>query len=1000
MQPELLRDWKTVSKLLDEALDLEPAARDAWLSALPAEFTSLKSALAELLAKAVQQSSNHFGDPLPRYDNADAAGNDNQTQRHTGDEVGQYRLIREIGKGGMGSVWLADKLQGGAGMPVALKLPHVEGASSHIRERFEREREILAALNHPNIARLLEAGVTPEGQPYLAIEYVEGDTLLNHCNTRALPLHGRLRLFLQVLKAVEYAHAHLVIHRDLKPTNIVVTAAGDVKLLDFGIAKLLAVNATSTAETALTQQVGRVMTPDYASPEQVSGVPLTTASDVYSLGVVLYELLTGTRPYRLKRGSRAELEEAILTSDTQLPSNAVSEELVNQMRVPISRWLRLLRGDLDTITLEALHKVPGERYPGVDAFRQDIERYLDGRPVLARPESAWYRFGKFVTRNKLAVGAASAVIVALLLGMTASLWQARVAVREANKARTVQAFLTELFERNTRFQAEAAKARNKTVREVLVEASERVPSTFKDSPELRVELSITVAKLLNDVEEFERAANLFRDAISIAKANGMEASDQHVEALMGLTGALRILGKGPEAIAARDQALAVLDARGDKTSLLRARVSANSVSYLSQDVARETALINEALALFASRYPKHPEHFAAAMVLAQVYRSQGEWTFGEEYFHKAISLFKEVGSKDYVNFAAAHGWAGFCASKQGRIDIALKDFETGIHLLEENAGANALLTRFHRGLYARTLHAAGQRDESHRRFDELERTVVRDKPNAVDFDNAIYHADTWVEEGLPRKAIALLDSYADHHVELGKRFFPSGVRWATLLAKAHAMLGHAHESEVALKRIDDLPQQYSTPAAQLLDYKNDVSWILLASGRLDEAGTTLKFGEDHANNPLLGFNIGYVQLNIRAAEIAIHRGDFALALARTDLAQRHFSERAKPLMLPYLNAELQKVRGEALLGNGDAAAAAKTLAATVASMRQLQDAASPWLADTLVSSALAHRKLGQIDQAVALHAEARRILRQHPSLSPEFTARIATAKARSAVILP
>lgn len=986
MHPDLLAKWPTVSALLDDVLDLPAEARAAWLAALPDEYASLKPHLAELLTRAEPDNASitSLTNALPRYPLAEMETGNASPTRAAGDEVGPFRLIRELGTGGMGAVWLADRVQGATRMPVALKLPHVAGASSHIRERFAREREILSALNHPNIARLLEAGVTSDGQPYLALEFIEGATLLNHCRDQALPIPARLKLFLQVLKAVEYAHSNLVIHRDLKPANIIVTATGDIKLLDFGIAKLLTVEATRTAETALTQQAGRVMTPDYASPEQVSGSPLTTASDVYSLGVVLYELLTGTRPYRLKRGSRAELEEAILSADTQPPSSAIIGEEAATGGQPAARWRRMLKGDLDTIILAALQKAPAERYPGVDAFRQDIERYLAGLPIAARPESGWYRVGKFVSRNKFGVGAALAVVLALVVGLTTSLWQARIAVREANRARAVQAFLTELFERNSRFQADAVRSRNKTVREVMVEASERIPETFKDAPELRTELSMTVARLLLDVEEAPRAAALYQAVITSATATGQAGSDLHVEALIGLTGALRQSSKGPEALKARDAVLALLDQRGDKTSLLRARASASAVSFLSRDTKREFALINEALNLYEQRYPDHPEYFDAEIVVAQLYRTQGEWDLADIHFRRAIQTFERVGSKDFVNLGVAYSWSGFCAAREGRIDAAQKSFATGIGLLEKHTGATSMQTRFHRGLYAQNLHVAGRRDDAHAVFRQLDAVANKDKPNPTDFNNAIYQAALLIDEGLPKKAIAVLEPFVPHHIALGKAFYPSGVRFATLLAKAHAVLGNDSAAEEALKRVAQLPQLYSTPAAELVDYKADVSWMRLAARHLPEALAVLKEGEDTINTTLEGYNFGYVQLNIRAAEIAVKGGDFATALTRANLAQRHLAERADAALLPYLAAAAHKVRGDALLGTGDAAAAAVSLDTAVNLMRRLQDPASPWLADALVSSAQAYRKLGQGDRAKALQTEAQRIYARNPALSKAF----------------
>ncbi len=572
----------------------------------------------------------------------------------------------------------------------------------------------------------------------------------------------------------------------------------------------------------------------------------------------------------------------------------------------------------------------------------------------------------------------------MIVGVSVSLWQARIAVREANRARAVQAFLTELFEKNSRFQADAVRSRNKTVREVMVEASERIPQAFKDSPELRTELSMTVARLLLDVEEPARAATLYQGVIQSLAATGGEGSDLHIEALIGLTGALRQSLKGPEALKARDAVLALLDQRGDKTSLLRARASASAVSFLSKDTKRELALIKEALDLYEQRYPDHPEHFDAAIVIAQLYRTQGQWNYADIYFRRAIRTFERVGSKDFVNLGVAYSWSAFCAAREGRVEPALQSFATGIGILEKHTGATSLQTRFHRGLYAQALHAAGKRDEAHAVFAQLNAVATRDKPNPTDFNNAIYEAALLLDEGVPKKALAVLEPFAQHHASLGKAFYPSGVRFATLMARAHAMLGDERATEAALKRVADLPQLYSTPAARLVDYKADVSWIRLATGHAADALAVLKEGEDTINTTLAGYNFGYVQLNIRAAEAAVQGGDFATALDRANRARQHLAERTNAALLPHLAAAADKARGDALLGTGDATGAAAALDAAIALMRRLQDPASPWLADALVSAARAQRQLGQTERAKALQAEAQRIYAQQPAVSKLF----------------
>src|SRR6185436_14101596 len=323
-----------------------------------------------------------------------------------GDLVGPYRLVRELGAGGMGAVWLAERADGLIQRSIALKLPHlVTPRRAELAERMAREREILAALDHRNIAKLFDAGLTAEGQPYLALEYVEGVPIDQYVrgagDAAALPLEQRLRLFLQVAHAVAYAHGKLVVHRDLKPANILVTANGGVRLLDFGIAKLL--DDGEARATQLTRLSGGAFTPEYASPEQILGEPLTVASDVYSLGVVLYELLTGTRPYRLKRDSLGALEEAILQAAPARPSEIAPPEL-----------RKALRGDLDTIVPKALKKNPAQRYATVNAFAEDLACYLQDRPVQARPDSSTYVLRKFVARNRLAVGASAATLLVIV----------------------------------------------------------------------------------------------------------------------------------------------------------------------------------------------------------------------------------------------------------------------------------------------------------------------------------------------------------------------------------------------------------------------------------------------------------------------------------------------------------------------------------------------------------------------------------------------------------
>jgi serine/threonine protein kinase len=434
------QSWPVLSGLLDQWLDLPEDSRAAWLEGIEPSYPALMPTLCRMIEAEARASAHGLLHTLPRIDDpADSAAGAPTVFPgfNAGESIGPYRLVRELGRGGMGVVWLAERADGALERQVALKLPIVSLHNRALVDRFTRERDILAQLTHPRIARLYDAGIADRGQPFLAIEYVEGETITAHCDRRGLGLKPRLRLFLQVLDAVQYAHANLVVHRDLKPANILVTAGGDVRLLDFGIAKLL--TKDEAQETELTRMGGRVLTPDYASPEQVAGNPITTASDLYSLGVNLFELLTGERPYQLRRQTRRGLEEAILADEPRRPSQAAQDPDKARARgATLKKLSRDLKGDLDTIVLKALSKAPQDRYPTADAFGQDIGRYLRGEPVLARPESRWYRFGKFVKRNKLAVGLASAVClagIAVAAGAGIALYEARQAERRLGQVR-------------------------------------------------------------------------------------------------------------------------------------------------------------------------------------------------------------------------------------------------------------------------------------------------------------------------------------------------------------------------------------------------------------------------------------------------------------------------------------------------------------------------------------------------------------------------------------
>lgn len=463
MTPE---QWERIKEIFEAALRRPPDERSAYIERARAGDRALRQEVASLLA-AHERADRFLEEPAvsrtwerePEVTGLSLVGR----------RLGAYRVIRELSRGGMGTVYLAVRADEVYRKRVALKVVNPGMHTDDILRRFGQERQILASLDHPNIARLLDGGATEDGRPYFVMEYIEGEPITQYCDQRRLSIRARLRLFQQVCAAVQYAHQNLIVHRDLKPSNILVTTEGVPKLLDFGIAKILNPELTGVSSMTTTMTLAvRPMTPEYASPEQVRGGPVTTASDVYSLGVLLYELLTGHRPYRLTGHQPEEMCRIITETELERPSTVIDRrdeqrpadahlppqstadrrpptneqptiEVISRQRDTTPQRLKQqLKGDLDNIVLMALRKEPTRRYVSVEQFAQDIKRYLDRRPVLARKDTLTYRTGKFIRRHMVGVMAALFVILSLVGGLAIAIWQARVA--EAERARAERRF--------------------------------------------------------------------------------------------------------------------------------------------------------------------------------------------------------------------------------------------------------------------------------------------------------------------------------------------------------------------------------------------------------------------------------------------------------------------------------------------------------------------------------------------------------------------------------
>jgi serine/threonine-protein kinase len=506
--------WQAVSPLLDELLDADEPRRDARLKEIRATDPTLANELAALLARqgAVETQQFLAGSALDVTGAATLAGRN----------IGSYTLERPLGAGGMGSVWLARRSDGHFEGHAAVKFLNLallaRGAG-----RFRREGSVLARLAHPNIARLLDAGLLA-GQPYLVLEYIDGEPIDHWCDKHALGVRARLRLFLEVLGAVTHAHNNLILHRDLKPSNILVRNDGVVKLLDFGIAKLLEKGDQETPATELTQLAGRAFTPEFAAPEQVRGDDATITSDVYALGVLLYVMLSGRHPTSQPNEPTHERVRAVIEREPPLLgaiAQAVSVETAAARDSTPARLARELRGDLENIVAKALKKQPAERYPSVAAFADDLQRYLNDQPVSARRDSVAYRSGKFIRRHRLAVAAGSAIFVTLVAGVVGTTWQAIEARRERDEAL---------------FQAESARARGSLVnmiqgsigeggrplsqREILDRSVQLVEKQFMRDPRIAIGLLLLIAGQYFSLGDVENDFAVMQRAGEIAAASG------------------------------------------------------------------------------------------------------------------------------------------------------------------------------------------------------------------------------------------------------------------------------------------------------------------------------------------------------------------------------------------------------------------------------------------------------------------------------------------------
>jgi serine/threonine-protein kinase len=673
--------WKRADRILEEALDRSGGERAAYVDRVCASDPELR-ALVDRLLRDAEAEHLTFERGVP-----DAIVEQAIEATPEGTVFGRYRVVRELGRGGMAIVHLAERVDDGFHQKVALKLLKSGLDTEEVVKRFLQERQILAAASHPDIARLLDGGVTEDGRPFLAMEYVDGLPIDRYCDERRLSVDERLRLFARVGRAVAAAHRSLVVHRDIKPHNILVTADGNVKLLDFGIAKVLAPDAGPD----LTRTRTTFLTPAYASPEQVSGGPITTATDIYQLGLLLYRLLTGRSPYRIAGTDSEALRRAVLESTPTRPSASTgpyggddeNEGVVSTMdlcraRATTPRALqRKLRGDLDNIVMTALRKEPERRYGTVAELVADVEHHLAGRPVSARPDTLAYRTSKFVARHKAATAFGAIVVVLLAaLAATMTVQARRIAAErdranlEAETARKVSAFLVDLFRVSD---PDVARGSTVTAREILDRGAAKIDRDLAQEPAVQGRLKREIGIVYQLLGLQKQAEPILRDAVLRLESSLGPEHEDTLAARAALAFLLMVSGKRDEArglyedvIAARrrihpeddPETYALLSHLGD-LHLKMGRVEE-----------AESALLESTEGLRRLRGEAHPDTLGALSNLAMLYDVQGKWGESIDLAERVLETRRRTLGSDHPDTLASLNNSAIYLAKQNRLEEA------------------------------------------------------------------------------------------------------------------------------------------------------------------------------------------------------------------------------------------------------------------------------------------------------------------------------------------
>lgn len=959
--------WPAFSRLLDEVLALPVDRRPAWLAGLQGEDATLRDALAAVLQGASPQTTADFltSPQWPARRSTDGPGAPAGAGPQAGQRIGPYELLRELGRGGMGVVWLARRCDGAYEREVALKLPHAHLLVGAVRDRFLRERDFLATLTHPNIARFYDAGLGADGQPYLALEAVEGEPITDWARHQRLALAARLALFQQVLGAVEHAHGKLIAHRDLKPANVLVTAAGEVRLLDFGIAKLLEPEAATdglgaaessdarsasgqTPLTPLTRAEQRLATPAYAAPEQIAGAPVTAATDVYALGAMLYELLTGQTPHDTLGASasrpgalRAAYEHATRgtpAAEVPLASTRASDAHADTLGLSRRALARALEGDLDAILAKALQREPAQRYVSVAALADDLRRCAQGRPIVARRITRWVRAGKFVRRHRLGVATAALLAASVGLGVAGVAWQGQKAQAQARRAEAVKEFLLGVFTASDPRIASGTPRGQITAKALLDASVDKIEARFAGDPELQIELLRTAADVYRELEEEEAYQRL--------QARQVELTLQHFgplhENVLNARVEAAVMAERRGDLAACRQALQDADApireAGQDRSELRAQWWLNRATCARDQadaVPQREAALAEALRLYEQVAPVSRGHVTVLAELATEHANQGRHAEALATNQRAIALAETVPDRNDAELQTLYGNVALSLQQTGDLAGAEAAFARSAEIAARTSGPQSRTAWVPASRRARTAHLTGAREKANALFADV--LAVLPEGDTTDPDVLTVretYAAMLCAEGRPAPAVPILEQIEKVLSDSGTTEFMLR-RVRRTLADAYDRNGQwapaRRQFELALADFE----AHDPPSGQpMISMRERWGRFLLDRGELSAAQAQFERAVQDAKNPRWT-HVALAQAGL--ARLALARGDLpqAASLSQQALATWDQLQGYKDVrMEPYL----WRVRAAVLARRPETAAEARALREKALAASQRYDA--------------------------------------------------------------